>query len=662
MWRFKPFLQKEPAGLEGRSLDVANLKLHVRNAIAEGGFSCVYLAKDALHASKHYALKHMICNDQDSLDLVVKEISVMKSLRGHPNVVTLYAHTILDLGRTKEAFLVMEFCDKSLVNVLDTRGAAYFEEKQVLTIFRDVCNAVFAMHCHSPPIAHRDLKAENLLLGSDGLWKLCDFGSTSTNHKCFDKPEEMGIEEDNIRKHTTPAYRAPEMWDLFRRELINEKVDIWALGCILFRICYFRNAFDGESKLQILNGNYRIPDLPKYSSSVIDLIKDLLQASPVDRPDITQVWFRVNEQLPATLQKSLPDRPPEMPYIEDVPRSAKGSSQMPHKSPPPPPPGEPARNSSQPDSRTSGGQLGAFWSTQHAKESIVAEEKSGPKFDADRISYSSIKNDITPTVRGDNVQTHSTRRNMPEKSLKLEDGPSKDIEINFFQDKETTSTFQDEAFNTFVAEFDTYKISPGISKNNTGKEEALEAEIVMLKEQLKQSNLEKAEMTSKFEKLSAICRSQRQEIQELKQVLAARTPSPNISTSKNQNLPGSLGGKIEGTLWELCQKSSDWTTASPEGRPWKAFSDDAKQQQQPLSKDKIQSVRTRNGHSNKQAAQASSSLDSWGFGTDSFTAAPADSPQRLKLSIGEGSSSQHHGESTIKENHPTSQPAGWAGF
>lgn len=57
----------------------------------------------------------------------------------------------------------------------------------------------------------------------------------------------------------------------------------------MFRICYFKNAFDGESKLQILNGNYRIPESPKYSVFVTDLIKDMLQASPDERPDITQV-------------------------------------------------------------------------------------------------------------------------------------------------------------------------------------------------------------------------------------------------------------------------------------------------------------------------------------------------------------------------------------
>ncbi|GJY48895.1 zinc finger, CCHC-type containing protein [Tanacetum coccineum] len=182
-------------------------------------------------------------------ELVRKEIHVMKLLQGYPNVVVLCAHTILDMGRTKEALLVMEYCDKSLVSVLESRGAGFFEENQILLMFKDIST-----------------KAENLLLGSDGLWKLCDFGSTSTNHKRFERPKEMGIKEDTITNHTTPAYRSPE--DLVLREVIREKFDIWALGCLLFRICHFKSAFEGESKLQVLNGNYRIPESPKYGPSI----------------------------------------------------------------------------------------------------------------------------------------------------------------------------------------------------------------------------------------------------------------------------------------------------------------------------------------------------------------------------------------------------------
>lgn len=663
MWRFKHFTQKEPAGLEGRNVDVGNLKIHVRNAIAEGGFSCVYLARDAVHASKQYALKHMIYNDEELSDLVMKEINVMKALKGHPNVVTLYAHTILDMGRTKEALLVMEFCEKSLVNVLESRGGAYFEEKQVLSIFRDVCNAVFAMHSQSLPIAHRDLKAENLLLGPDGLWKLCDFGSTSTNHKRFEKPEEMGIEEDNIRKHTTPAYRAPEMWDLLRRDLINEKVDIWALGCLLYRICYFKSAFDGESKLQILNGNYRIPDLPKYSSPVTDLIRDMLQASPDDRPDITQVWFRVNEQLPVNLQKSLPDGPPEMQSAGihgGIAKAANRSPPMPQRSPPPPP------------SSGGGGQLGAFWSTHHAKDSLFVEDKSRPKFD-EEPSHNTSQQDRNQSenrsfpknaspAKQENVHTIvAGRRNVHNKLHVPEDGASKDFELTFSQKDmdhgmerpkaskpAATRLFQDEAFSTFVAEFDSNKLNPRVSNDKEGKEEALEAEIERLKEQLKQVNSEKAEITLKFEKLSAICRSQRQEIQELKQTLAARTPSPNKYQASSRIQPSASPP----------QEKSDWSTPSPESKSWQAFADDNKSRQKPVSKgNSPQSVRTRNAHQNKQAAELTSNIDSWGFGSESFTAVPAASSQ-----ISGSNTEVHSGGSKIMESQPATQPAGWAGF
>lgn len=43
----------------------------------------------------------------------------------------------------------------------------------------------------------------------------------------YDTVQEMAAEEENIRKHTTPAYRPPEMWDLYSRQLIDTKVDIW---------------------------------------------------------------------------------------------------------------------------------------------------------------------------------------------------------------------------------------------------------------------------------------------------------------------------------------------------------------------------------------------------------------------------------------------------
>ncbi|XP_060217040.1 uncharacterized protein LOC132644462 isoform X2 [Lycium barbarum] len=677
MWRFKPFMPKEQTGLEGRSIDIGSLKVHVRNAIAEGGFSCVYLA---LHSSKQYALKHIIVNDEESLDLVLKEISVMKSLKGHPNIVTLHAHTILDMSRTKEAFLVMEYCEKSLVGVLENRGAGFFEEKQVLLIFRDVCNAVFAMHCQSPPIAHRDLKAENLLLGADGLWKLCDFGSTSTNHKCFEKPEEMGIEEDNIRKHTTPAYRAPEMWDLYRREFINEKVDIWALGCLLFRICYFKSAFDGESKLQVLNGNYRIPELPKYSTNITDLIRDMLQSSPDARPDITQVWFRVNGLLPDELQKSLPDRPPEMLQHgidghEGFSRAAGKTSPMPSRNPPPPPSAAEPNPKSSPASHNSKaggaatGPIGAFWNTQHATSASVSEETTRSKFD-DEIRHSSSSHDKSLLIKQSNVRPKPANR-------AAEASSSTDFEINFFQDDSGHSVGsnkssklgvptapQGEAFNAFVAEFCTNKPSPGNNTKQPEKKELLEAEVEKLKQQLSRTNMEKAEMTSKYEKLSAICRSQRQEIQELKQALAARTPSPNRDITRNQASPGSQPSsippkmdKIEGTVWELQQGLLGQSQVSPDSKSWQAFADDDPKQQATPVNASSKSVRTRNSHQNRQTSETNTSA----FGTDSFRAVPASSSQ-IKATFDESKKSQRFGEPKNIDSKSASQPAGWAGF
>ncbi|XP_048529811.1 AP2-associated protein kinase 1-like [Triticum urartu] len=693
MW--KPFRQLMPkehsgpsGGLEGRTIDVGNVKVHVREAIAEGGFSCVYLARDLTNPAKQYALKHVIVHDKESLDLVQKEITVMRALKGHPNVVTLVAHAILDMGRGREALLLMEFCERSLVSALDTRGTAgFYDEEQVALIFRDVCNAVFAMHCQTPPVAHRDLKAENVLLGADGAWKLCDFGSVSTNHKCFDKPEERGIEEDVIRKHTTPAYRAPEMWDLYRREVISEKVDIWALGCLMYRICYLKSAFDGESKLQILNGNYRIPELPKYCSSITSLIEEMLQSSPDARPDITQVWFRVNELLPLELQKDLPDGSPsgsafELQTTEDEGPSPSWSRDNVRSTPPKGP--SSLRSQVPVESK---GSAGAFWSTQHAQELAFADDK-GSVLDQEPI-YDGITKQ--PQAKNQNTTRNAYRQSL---SASVDSSPG-DFEIRFSPNgseyglEKTQNTKPDNktsaqtaTFSSFVADFDNVQVS---SEDNAGslnttsklKEQQLEAEVTLLKEQLKIANLEKEEISLKFDRLSAICSSQRREIQELKQALAtASAPAPVKELKENlkaESSPPSTSldtpprEKIAGTPPELRQGlfTSSPGTPSPDPKPWSAFPEEPKAQAV-VKCARPRSVRTlRASQSNKAGSLSQSKANSgavpFAFGQDSFKAVPSGTVPSEMSNLGNASQSLNTLKAEVEKDAPY-QPAGWTGF
>lgn len=62
------------------------------------------------------------------------------------------------------------------------------------------------------------------------------------------------------------------MIDLYHDKNIDERVDIWALGVTLFMMCFWEHPFD-ENRLGILNGSYTIPDEPKFSSGLIQIIR-----------------------------------------------------------------------------------------------------------------------------------------------------------------------------------------------------------------------------------------------------------------------------------------------------------------------------------------------------------------------------------------------------
>ncbi|XP_054205590.1 cyclin-G-associated kinase isoform X41 [Homo sapiens] len=138
----------------------------------------------------------------------------------------------------------------------------------VLKIFYQTCRAVQHMHRQKPPIIHRDLKVENLLLSNQGTIKLCDFGSA-----------------------TTISHYPDYSWSAQRRALVEEE----ALGCILYLLCFRQHPFEDGAKLRIVNGKYSIPPHDTQYTVFHSLIRAMLQVNPEERLSIAEVVHQLQE-------------------------------------------------------------------------------------------------------------------------------------------------------------------------------------------------------------------------------------------------------------------------------------------------------------------------------------------------------------------------------
>jgi len=208
--------RREVSGtLTGRIINLGTYNVKVESVIGEGGFATIYRAVD-VPTQRPFALKHfMLSGDPEAECDVHTEVAVMNALADCPYALTLRAHAM----GTAEAFLLMDLCEEgSLASCIISRskmrgdqGPSGFTDREIATIFHSISSAVAAMHALTPPLAHRDVKAENVLRAQDGRWVLCDFGSATIDQKVYSTVAEITREEERIRKQTTPAYRAPEV-------------------------------------------------------------------------------------------------------------------------------------------------------------------------------------------------------------------------------------------------------------------------------------------------------------------------------------------------------------------------------------------------------------------------------------------------------------------
>lgn len=305
-----------------------------------GGFAIVYVARD-IQSGTDYALKRLFGSDKDECNNIIKEINIHKQVSGHPNIVKFITASFIDRtqnGGRAEYLLVTELCKGgSLFDCLDQP----MEPQTVLKVIYQATKAL--AHLHSQNINHRDIKVENFLIGADGLLKLCDFGSATFDCHTPDitwSTQQRNNLEELLQKFTTPMYRAPEQLDTWNNYPIGLKTDVWALGCILFCLCYKKHPFEDAAKLRIINGNYTIPSDSRFVC-FNDIIKGCFVVDVTGRFDVSMILERlgaISETKGWSLKEPLElvGKPLNSPSTEAT-NSSSTNVNVPSRPPPPRP-------------------------------------------------------------------------------------------------------------------------------------------------------------------------------------------------------------------------------------------------------------------------------------------------------------------------------------
>jgi len=304
-------------------------RVRIKKQLAEGSFGYVYLAQDA-HTGEVYALKKMLCQTHEQLEAVKREIGYHRELQ-HPNLLPLIdsrvqqQHPVPSSSTGIYAFLLFPYMpgdslrdeiDKKILRPLATTGTmGTWPEAALLRLFRQTLLGVHALHEHKPALAHRDIKPENVLLKSDGLTPvLIDFGSMMpADQRVGNRSEALLIQED-AAQNSTITYRAPELFDVSSDACLDAKVDVWALGCLLFALMFGYSPFEVEFSeggreggrprvvectfLRVI-GKVPWPVRHGYTEGLVGMVGWILQQDPEKRPGVGEVLARVEGLLAA---------------------------------------------------------------------------------------------------------------------------------------------------------------------------------------------------------------------------------------------------------------------------------------------------------------------------------------------------------------------------
>lgn len=282
----------EPAALTGKTI----LQYHIGLRLGSGGMGEVYIADDR-RLGRQVALKFLPSDrrrDADSRARLFREAQAASLLQS-PHIAVTY-----DLVEHGDAmFIAMEYVEGELISDRIARGPLPVSES--LDIAAQVADALD--EAHGRGVTHRDIKSANLIQTRRGLVKVLDFGlakmeiPTSVEATLQTKPDIFVTAPGMVLG--TIAYMAPEQ---LRGDAVDHRVDLWALGVVLYEMLTGSLPFRGNTLAavfdQILHRDPPPPSTlnPAVPLDVDHIVRRALQKTPVSRYNAARDMYNTLRQ------------------------------------------------------------------------------------------------------------------------------------------------------------------------------------------------------------------------------------------------------------------------------------------------------------------------------------------------------------------------------
>ncbi len=243
----------------------------VLEEVAIGGHATVYRVWDT-RTSRTMALKVLhphLSRDPAYLNRFEREANMTSSVH-HPNIVRIF-----EVGKVKDShFISMEYLPMTLHHLL--RGQVQLPIHRAMDIAHQVCLGLDA--AAQQGIVHRDIKPQNVLLGTEGTVKITDFGIA--------RAQELATMTRTGLVMGTPHYMAPEQ---ARGEAPDVRSDIYSVGVLLYQMLAGRVPFEGDNPWEVIRQHVEEPpasvrafhsEVPEELAAVVERC---LRKNPADR-------------------------------------------------------------------------------------------------------------------------------------------------------------------------------------------------------------------------------------------------------------------------------------------------------------------------------------------------------------------------------------------